>query len=212
MKSWEGTKIAERLAVAAKTKDIVEANTATEVEAARIVEEMRFAVAAEALTEAEAVRIAEEIRLAKESAEAEAARITEEMRPRVSVSNEVGTSPPKTQSVRGACVMMEYTTPRFKHQQPGYKRAPVFIFSSNSEVATPHSKNEQSPKYKLGGRTVLGPILPLNNMSLKLLFTPIKRRLSMAVTPKASNASKKLRNKSDASPPILVTVPADTDR
>lgn len=173
MKSWEGTKIAERLAVTAKAKDIAEAKVA---------------------------------------AEAEAARIAEEMRPRVSGSNEVGTSPPKTQSVRGACVTMEDTTPRFKHQQPGYNRDPVSIFSSNSEVATPHSKKEQSPKFKRGGRTVLGPILPPNHMSLKLLFTPIKRLSSMVVTPKAGNASKNLRNKLDASPPILVTVPADTDR
>jgi len=212
MKTWEGS----LLAVAAKANAVAEANT---VDAERIVEGMRIAVAAKAVTEAELVRIAEEIRLAEEAAkakvaaEAEAARIAEEMRPRVSGLNEVATPRPKKQVVRGKYVTMEDTTPRFKHQQTGYKRAPVLIFSSNSEVVTPHSKKkEQPPKFKQGGRTVLGPIPPPNHMSLKMLFTPIKRRQSMAVTPKAGNASKNLRNKPYESPPILVAVPADTDR
>ena len=243
MKTWEGLpRFAEkiRLATAAKANAVAEANT---VDAERIVEGMRIAVAANAVTEAELLRIAEEIRLAEEAAkakvaaeaevsriaeeirlaeeaakakvaaEAEAARIAEEMRPRVSGLNEVATPRPKKQVVRGKYVTMEDTTPRFKHQQAGYKRAPVLIFSSNSEVVTPHSKKkEQPPKFKQGGRTVLGPIPPPNHMSLKMLFTPIKRRQSMAVTPKAGNASKNLRNKPYESPPILVAVPADTDR
>jgi len=241
MKTWEGLpRFAEkiRLATAAKANAVAEANT---VDAERIVEGMRTAVAAKAVTEAELVRIAEEIRLAEEAeantaeeevariaeeirlaeeaakakvaAEAEVARIAEEMRPRVSGLNEVATPRPKKQVVRGKYVTMEDTTPRFKHQQAGYKRAPVLIFSSNSEVVTPHSKKkEQPPKFKQGGRTVLGPIPPPNHMSLKMLFTPIKRRQSMAVTPKAGNASKNLRNKPYESPPILVAVPADTDR
>jgi hypothetical protein len=65
-------------------------------------------------------------------AAAEAARIAEEMRPRVSGLNEVPTPPPKKQVVRGKYVTMEGTTPRFKHQQAGYKQSPVLIFSSNS--------------------------------------------------------------------------------
>jgi hypothetical protein len=238
MKTWEGLpRFAEkiRLATAAKANAVAEANT---VDAERIVEGMRTAVAAKAVTEAELVRIAEEIRLAEEAAKAKvaaeaevariaeeirlaeeavkakvAARIAEEIRPRVSGLNEVATPRPKKQVVRGKYVTMEDTTPRFKHQQAGYKRAPVLIFSSNSEVVTPHSKKkEQPPKFKQGGRTVLGPIPPPNHMSLKMLFTPIKRRQSMAVTPKAGNASKNLRNKPYESPPILVAVPADTDR
>jgi hypothetical protein len=214
MKTWEGLpRMAIRLAVAAKANAVADANT---VEAERIVDGIRIAVAPKAVTEAE-YRIAEEIRLAEEAegnaAEEEVARIAEEMRPRVSLLNEVATPPPKKQVVRGKYVTMEDTTPRFKHQQAGYKRVPVPIFSSNSEVATPHSKKkEQPPKLKQGGRIVLGPIPPPNHMSLKMLFTPIKRRQSMAVTPKTSNASKNKNLRNKCSPPILVAVPADTDR